>query len=180
MTKVKKEMPGEVRLIVGDGLRIDVSDGLRKYTFDEWARHCPNAAEGTRWRKWHEADFAKMLKERDSSVEQLLEGYLPKDASIKELRETLVSTAPFTVGYYAVKYMLHRKLADHFLQQDHDFSVYREIYLLGETWAEARFMANHRHNAIDGREQRERNRQITLGYVETARAHACWPPVETA
>jgi carbonic anhydrase/acetyltransferase-like protein (isoleucine patch superfamily) len=29
-------------------------------------------------------------------------------------------------------------------------------------------------------EERERNRQITLGYVETARAHACWPPVETA
>ena len=29
-------------------------------------------------------------------------------------------------------------------------------------------------------EERERNRQITLGYVETARAHACLPPVETA
>ena len=55
-----------------------------------------------------------MLKERDDYVADLLEGYLPEkvDGLVDSLYDLLVSTKPFTVGYYAVKYMLHRKLAD--------------------------------------------------------------------
>jgi len=154
MTGNKKNPTGDLRLTIGDALHIEINDGLNVSDFESYARQLPNnSSEGETSRKFHSQDFAKMLKERDDYVADLLEGYLPEkvDGLVDSLYDLLVSAKPFTVGYYAVKYMLHRKLADCFLEQGQDISAYREIYLLGATWAEAKFMTNYRDHARHGR-----------------------------
>jgi hypothetical protein len=150
MTVHKKDATGVVQIKGGDGLHIDVSDGLRVRDFETYAREQPNAANGEYWRKWHQHEFAIMLKARDDYVQDLLKDYLPNDVNIEGMNEIFVSTKPFSTGYYAVKYMLHRKLADYFLEQGHDLAADREIYLLGATWAEAKFMINYRGHAQRG------------------------------
>lgn len=130
---------------------IVLSDGLDTYDPIEYdAKNAPNTSEHDVFRKYYEAEFLKILKDRDSFVEGILKEYSTGPLSIEGLAE-LLATAPEPALHYAAKYMLHRKLVDCFKGRGQELSAAREFYLLGATWAEARFMVNYRGHAQHGR-----------------------------
>ncbi|MGR3717821.1 MAG: hypothetical protein ACU0B1_13870 [Thermohalobaculum sp.] len=143
MTK-KKWGPGRTHIVMSDGL--DTHDPI-----DYDAKNAPNASEHERFREYYEAKFLEIMDERDAFVKQLLKDHAVGSLTVEGLQKLLIS-APEMGLYYAAKYMLHRKLVDHFREQGHALSADREIYLLGKTWADAHFMVKYRGHAQHGRD----------------------------
>ncbi len=136
------------------GMSVSINDGLERRDALEYAAQAPNNTDSKTWRNWYLSEFKMMLNNRLEYIDTVISHLTKGNHTIEHISEGITRYVPGSYEYYAIKYKLHALMADEFEASGDTQSRDREIYLMGQTWADGKFASNYKEEVIKLRSSR--------------------------